>query len=169
VDYKPTATCNHGAGATCQNCSQYVKSESKEIATWLCNHPEHAFCPKCQPPEDIDGDSKMKTCDCVGSQKCVKCLNLKAAYKVDVIPYAQMMAEKRALCKYKHDASTTCPMCAPPVETSFRGDPNCRDGHRPWPLGMCGKCRPPNAILRLQVWVHIVDCFPYFSLELPSC
>lgn len=114
IGYKPTISCNHGAGASCPNCSEYVKSDSKEIASWLCNHPEYAFCPKCQPPPDEDiqmGSTPQKTCECTGSQKCVKCLNLKAAYKVDVIPYAQMMAEKRALCKYKHDSSTTCPLC----------------------------------------------------------
>jgi hypothetical protein len=110
-NYKPMGKCNHGAGATCTNCSQWVKSESKEIATWLCAHPPHVFCPKCQPPEEELQGTPKKTCECVGTQKCVKCLNRKAAYKVDVVPYAQIMAEKKALCKYKHDASATCAFC----------------------------------------------------------
>lgn len=71
------------------------------------------------------------------------------------MPYAQLMREKRALCRYKHAAETTCHLCAPPQELSYRGDPNCTAGHRPWPQGSCGRCRPPNATLKLQAYRHV--------------
>lgn len=138
IGYKPSGKCTHGFGATCPNCSEHVKSQSTEIAPWLCNHPDYAFCPKCQPPEDED-EIKAKE-----NEKL----------KVKFIPYAQLMAEKRALCKFKHDDSKTCLSCSPPVELSYKGNYNCRNGHRPWPLGMCSKCRPPNAVIRMQKYRH---------------
>jgi hypothetical protein len=108
------------------------------------------------PPEDEETKYAVeKKCACRGTQKCIKCVNVGAAFKVDVIPYAQLMAEKKALCKFKHDASTTCHLCAPPIALSYTGDPKCKKGHRPWPLGICGSCAPPNAILKLQSFRHV--------------
>lgn len=154
VDYKVRGSCNHGTKAKCPNCSEHVQSGSTEVAEWLCNHSEDAFCPNCIPPEELTAKEWKKTCSCSNGQKCSECLSKGAVFKVDIIPYAQLMAENRSVCKYKHDSSTVCHLCAPPEPVSYKGDSNCTMGHRPWPLGICGRCRPPNAIVALQQYRH---------------
>ncbi len=71
--------------------------------------------------------------------------------KVDKIPFARYMEEKRALCKFKHGDSMTCPACAPPELPSFVGKKDCNKGHRPWPQAVCLSCAPANATLKEQV------------------
>lgn len=132
--YKMKGVCDHGSNATCTNCNTHVQSGTKELAEWLCDHPDYAFCPKCMPPEDEQPESTTES-----------------HFK----PYALLMSERQALCRYKHTGSTTCHSCAPPQELSFRGNPLCPSGHRPWPNGICDRCRPPNAILRLQKYRHV--------------
>jgi hypothetical protein len=149
--------CQHGPGATCLHCSDYVKAgaaadkaiaaaggagsaaatapealAASQPAAWLCTHPSTAFCPKCLPPEAPKADAKPK---------------------YDKVPFARILAERRARCSARHDKSVTCAICAPPQQPSFLGKPDC-DRHRPWPLGVCTHCAPANAILRAQEYRH---------------
>jgi hypothetical protein len=34
---------------------------------------------------------------------------------------------------------------------SYKGDENCKGGHKRWPYGICSRCMPANAVLRTQV------------------
>ncbi len=174
-----TGVCNHPPGIVCLHCSEHVKAGAEadkklaaaagaaaatttdpaaaaaaalpdvaaaaQPAAWLCSHPPSAFCPKCLPPDLPSAGSGGA--DGSGGTAAGK-------RKIDLIPFARLMAEQRATCRLRHDASTMCAMCAPPPQPSFRGDPSCTRGHRPWPHGVCTKCAPANAVLRSQKYRH---------------
>lgn len=149
--------CSHGPNATCIHCSAYVVNAKKQpMAAWLCNHPDSVLCVKCMPQRGKDAKNALPKCACnkAKGQQCIRCL--KPVSKVDVHkkPYRQYMAEKKAMCKYKHAASVTCSMCSPPEMKSYSGDKNCNRGHKPWPYGVCLKCAPPSAHLRVQNYRH---------------
>eukprot|EP00474_Spongospora_subterranea_P004770 CRZ05228.1 hypothetical protein [Spongospora subterranea] len=137
--FKLTPKCQHNIKARCLHCLAPADPDAP-LASWLCNHPPTAFCPKCLPPEEVV-ESSPANHEKEDPDK---------PFKVDIIPYAQFMAEKRALCKFKHHLSTVCHSCAPPEMISYAGKSRCDGGHRPWPLGICGKCAPSNAVLHLQ-------------------
>jgi hypothetical protein len=155
---KPVGKCTHGPGATCIHCSKHVQDVKAEPAVWLCNHPETAFCPKCAPPTDpVDKlGPKKKTCSCdhAKGQRCVRCLDLGPAIKIDIMPFKRYMDEKKGMCKYKHPASVTCAFCAAPALPSYVGKQNCNKGHRPWPHGVCLSCAPLVPHIRSQNYRH---------------
>ena len=37
---------------------------------------------------------------------------------------------------------------------NYLGNPNCTNGHLPWPKSSCSKCMPPNAVLKSQPYRH---------------
>ena len=128
--------CQHGPGAVCIHCSSYLKqaSKSKEApATWLCNHADSVFCPKCIPPST----------------------DKPAAPKIDKVPFARWLDERKGLCKFKHGASVTCAFCATPDFPSFAAKVPCDKGHAPYPAAVCLSCAPPNANLRVQPYRHV--------------
>jgi hypothetical protein len=162
---KVTGVCNHGPNATCIHCSSYIKAASgsnDSPAQWLCNHPETTFCPKCIVPESEEEKAAkaaglIKSCDCDSSkgQECIKCVRKGPVIKVDKIPYARYLEEKRALCKFKHGQNTSCAYCVAPSFPNFAGKSPCpKGGHAPWPAAVCLSCAPPNAILSLQSYRH---------------
>ena len=132
--------CQHGPGVTCIHCSTYVKQGGKETATWLCNHPDTVFCPKCIPPSSSSSDAAASK----GA----------AGLKVDKVPFSRWVEEKKGLCKFKHGPNVTCPFCAAPPFPSFAAKPNCDKGHQPYPAAVCLSCAPPNANLRVQPYRH---------------
>jgi len=162
---KTRIPCNHGPNATCPNCSAFVQQgkadpKNEQLAPWLCSHPTSAFCPKCIPKSD-DDDTKVAAggatrCDCnkAKGQQCVVCVAKPVALKVNFVPYAYFMEEKKALCRFAHPPSQTCASCAPPKLEVYTGKKNCDRGHKPWPYGVCLSCAPPNAHLRLQKYRH---------------
>jgi hypothetical protein len=149
--------CNHPASSVCINCSTY-----KAAAKPTCNHPSGAFCINCAPEQkqdanrpDADLEAKKRMfCHCKGGQKCIHCSQQITAVKVDMVPFARLMGERRAMCHFKHGADKMCPSCAPEEMPNFRGNPKCTNGHLPWPNGCCSKCMPPNAVLKLQNYRH---------------
>lgn len=128
-----TPLCTHGSGVTCLHCSLHVGNKGADVATWLCNHGENVFCPKCIPkaPEKTDG-----------------------VVKADKVPYKQFIAEKKALCRYKHAEHMSCVSCADPELDNYAGKPGCQNGHKPYPYGVCLKCAPANANVRVQRYRH---------------
>jgi len=155
--------CNHGPHTTCIHCSKTVKEQTKDLPVWLCNHPDTVFCPKCLPPEPspemgVAAVAKVLPCDCDRSkgQECSRCLaaHTRPTIKVDKLPFARWLDEKKGLCKFKHGANTTCAMCIPPELPSFVGKKDCNKGHQPWPHGVCLSCAPPNATIREQPYRH---------------
>ena len=130
--------CTHGPGTHCIHCSAYVKSGSKETATWLCNHPDTVFCPKCIPPAPVSSSASAG-----------------GGLKVDKVPFSRWLEEKKALCRFKHGPAVTCPFCATPPFPSFAGKLNCDRGHAPYPAASCLNCAPPNANLRVQPYRHV--------------
>ncbi|XXQ31615.1 MPN domain-containing protein [Plasmodiophora brassicae] len=142
--FKLTPECQHGPKGRCLHCLSKPAADAP-LASWLCTHPPTAFCPKCLPPEEPSPESAAPATNDIDPSKPLK---------VDIIPYAQFMKERRAICGYKHSASTVCPNCAPPPKLEYSGKSKCDRGHRPWPHGVCGKCAPPNAVLHLQKYRH---------------
>ena len=138
---KPGATiappaCQHGAGVVCIHCSSYIKKGSKgkdAPATWLCNHPDSAFCAKCIPPSTDKAP----------------------VVKFDKVPFARWLDERKGLCKFKHGANVTCAFCATPPFPSFAAKIPCDKGHAPYPAAVCLSCAPPNANLRVQPYRHV--------------
>lgn len=51
----------------------------------------------------------------------------------------------------------------PPKVPSYKGNPNCTGGHRPWPYGICSKCMPENATLQIQVSASVCSLSFAFS------
>lgn len=129
--------CQHGTGVVCIHCSNYVKQANKakdsQPATWLCNHPDTVFCNKCIPPS---------------TEKA-------AVVKIDKVPFARWLDERKGLCKFKHGASVTCAFCATPPFPSFAAKVPCDKGHAPYPAAVCLSCAPPNANLRVQPYRHV--------------
>ncbi len=139
---KPGATiappaCQHGTGVVCIHCSAYVRRAGKAgkdaPATWLCNHPDSAFCAKCIPPST----------------------DKPPAVKIDKVPFARWLDDQRGLCKFKHGANVTCAFCATPPFPSFAAKVPCDKGHAPYPAAVCLSCAPPNANLRVQPYRHV--------------
>ena len=152
--------CSHGPGTHCIHCSAYVKSGSKETATWLCNHPDTVFCPKCIPPAAAPSASSAAAA---------------AGLKVDKVPFSRWLEDKKALCRFKHGPAVTCPFCAVPPFPSFAGKLQCDRGHAPYPAASCLNCAPPNANLRVQPYRHVDSISvegrllaPFYSLWLHS-
>ena len=85
-----------------------------DLPVWLCNHPDSVFCPKCLPPESEEDKLKPLACDCNRSkgQECSRCVVTKPTIKVDKIPFARYLDEKKGLCKFKHGPTVTCAMCS---------------------------------------------------------
>ena len=132
----PPPACQHGPSTVCIHCSAYIKQHSKAKdapATWLCNHPDSAFCIKCMPPS-------------TDTPKVVK---------IDKVPFARWLDERKGLCKFKHGANVTCAYCAPPPFPSFAAKVPCDKGHAPYPAAVCLSCAPPNANLRVQPYRHV--------------
>ena len=149
--------CTHGPNATCPNCSSYIADDNtkEDVAEWLCNHPDTAFCHKCLPPEDESEEKGLK-CDCnkAKGQQCIHCLDKGLQNTAKYIPYGYYMSEKRAMCKFSHGDAETCAGCAPPVLPSYVGKKNCPRGHRSWPHGVCLNCAPSNVHIRNQKYRH---------------
>lgn len=160
IGAKVKIPCNHGPNASCPNCSEFVQakvdSKNEQLATWLCSHPSSAFCPKCIPKMDDSETKETPRCDCnkAKGQQCVICVAKPVAIKVNFVPYAYYMEEKKALCRFAHPPTQTCASCAPPKLEVYTGKKNCDRGHKPWPYGVCLSCAPPNAHLRLQKYRH---------------
>ena len=125
--------CQHGPGVTCIHCSTYVKRGGKETATWLCSHPDSVFCPKCIPPSTAPPEKP----------------------KIDKLPFARWLDDRKGLCKFKHGANVTCVLCAAPPFPSFASKLVCDKGHAPYPAAVCLSCAPPNANLRVQPYRHV--------------
>lgn len=115
--------CTHGPGAVCIHCSATVKAQGKDLPTWLCTHPSTVFCPKCIPQQSEEEKLKPMSCECDRSkgQECSRCMPTQPTVKVDKIPFARWLDDKRAMCKFKHGDAVTCPMCIPPELPSFTG------------------------------------------------
>jgi len=164
MENKVQGKCNHGPSATCIHCSATIKAQTKELPTWLCTHPDTVFCPKCLPPEDPNAPKTLAcSCDHSKGQECSRCSIPPPTMKVDKIPFARYLDEKKGMCKFKHGPNVTCAMCVPPSLPSFVGKKDCTKGHQPWPAGVCLSCAPPNATIKEQVYrlrhsVHVSFC-----------
>ena len=148
--------CQHGPGVVCIHCSAHVRKAGKEMATWLCNHPDTVFCPKCIPPSSASDAASTAQCSCDHSkgQSCLRCMTRAAAIKIDKTPFARWLEERSAGCRFKHGPNVTCPQCSVPPFPSFAGKAVCDKGHRPYPEAVCLSCAPPNAVLRVQQYRH---------------
>lgn len=150
--------CTHGPNATCIHCmNTTAKNENIDApASWLCNHPDNVFCPKCIP-KDTNDDNILKhklDCDCKPGQMCARCAVTQPSIKVDKIPFKKWLADKRALCQFKHNQNTSCAYCSAPEFPSYTGKQDCNRHPLKWPYAVCLNCAPPNAILRQQPYRH---------------
>lgn len=152
---KLNGKCNHSSATTCIHCMSTDDSNDDKSApaAWLCNHPDTVFCPKCIPESTGDIATTLQ-CTCGPGQMCARCAHVPPETKVDKIPYAKYLADRRSLCQFKHSSTTSCYNCAAPIFPSFTGKSNCPNHTRKWPEQVCLSCAPPNAVLRQQVYRH---------------
>jgi nuclear protein localization family protein 4 len=96
---------------------------------WLCNHPSTVFCPNCIP-RDHEAERKA------------------AAEKTNTtfVSFRKFAQDLRA---------RSGPNAIIPSMPSYAALKNCPAGHRPWPFGVCLRCAPANAHLRLQPYRHL--------------
>jgi hypothetical protein len=103
-----------------------------------------SIIPEDEETKQAKLNGTIKTCDCDNSkgQECINCMKKGPVIKVDKLPYARYLDEKRALCKYKHGPNTTCAFCQPDPFPNFAGKAVCpRGGHAPYPEGVCLNCK----------------------------
>jgi len=71
--------------------------------------------------------------------------------------FDSFLTEMRFRCAKLHKPDAKCPNCTFSIEQSYKVDYTCKK-HRPYPLGMCNRCLPPNVVLSRQVWRHVDYC-----------